>query len=47
MEISVIVADKETERRLTYVLAQVALEAGEEETSETSRRVLPRIDIIE
>lgn len=47
MELSVIVADKEAERRLLHVLAQAALEAGEEEASEASRRVLPRIDNVE
>lgn len=46
MEISVM-TDKEQEKRLIAVLAQVVLETGEEEPREESRRILPRVDHIE
>ncbi|MBO5244920.1 MAG: hypothetical protein J6B02_02345 [Selenomonadales bacterium] len=47
MEISVDEAEREQEKRLILVLAQVAGEVGEEETGEACRRVLPRVDGLE
>lgn len=47
MEISVIAADKEAEKRLIATLAQVALEAREEDSGETDSRILPCVDHVE